>query len=164
MAYQGRYEKPSGANVAMRAAFVLMCLVILSVYMMGGLLAKYSSTGTDSDDARVAKFAFTVQGAPAADQIVCTAVDNGSSTYTVTIQNQSEVAVHYDLSLKFTSGETAGVSYSFSPAAGDLAVGGNASSTLTFTVDWDEFTVNKTGGSAEVTLNFSVTVNVTQID
>lgn len=164
MAYQGKYEKPSGASLTMRAAFVLLCLVILSVYMMGGLLAKYSTTGKGSDEARVAKFAFTVQGVPNTNEIVCTAVSSGSSTYTITIQNQSEVAVHYDLVLNFTSGDPSGISYSFSPATGDLAVGESGSSTLTFTVNWDEFTANKTGAAASVTLDFSVTVNVTQID
>ena len=164
MAYQGKYEKPSGGIATMRAAFVLLCLVILSVYMMGGLLAKYSTTGKGSDEARVAKFDFNVQGTPNTDKIVCTAVSGDNGTYTVTVQNQSEVAVRYDLALNFTSGDPSGISYGFSPATRDLAVGQSGSSTLTFTVNWDVFTENKTGEDASETLDFSVTVNVTQID
>ena len=37
-------------------AGILFCLVLISTAMMGGLFARYVSTGTGSDDARVAKW------------------------------------------------------------------------------------------------------------
>ncbi len=165
MAYKGKYAKPSdsfGYGV-IRTLFILVCLLVLSFHMMSGLLAKYNAIGSGSDDARVAAFHVVVSGTPQESDIVCTSVDNGNGTYTITIQNNSEVAVHYDLSLTIT-GNATGVRYDFSPESGDLAVGDTGTSALTFTVNWNDFTADKTGAKAEVTLAFTVTVNVTQID
>lgn len=150
-------------GILLRVALVLLCLVLLSVYLMKGLYARYQTTGNGSDSARVAKFDVVVSGEPQESDIVCTAMPSGNGTYTVTIENQSEVAVHYELSVEIT-GNTTGVSHSFSEASGDLAVGAIGASNLIFTVNWEEFTEDKNGSKAEVTLAFTVTVNVTQID
>lgn len=148
-------------GIILRAALVLFVLILLSVHLMGGLFAKYSSSGKGGDDARVAKFQVNVTGEQDAISIRCGENDNGS--YTITIENESEVAVHYDLSLTL-NGETDGVTWAFSPASGDLAVGASGSSVLTFAVDWAAFTENATGDSVQRELTFAVTVNVTQID
>ena len=162
MAYNGKYTKPSAGARLMRVAFVLLCLVILTVYLMGSLLARYHATGSGDDEARVAKFEVILTGSP--KNVECKPVDNGDGTYTITVENKSEVAVHYDLTAKITSGNAAGVSYNFDQAKGNLAPGATGTSLLTFTVDWDEFTKNQSGPKATVTLNFTVTADVTQID
>ena len=159
-----RNRRPSGiglGGILMRVALACFCLVLLSVHLMGGLFAKYTSNGEGSDEARVAKFQVNVTGAPDAISIQCG--ENNSGIYTITIENVSEVAVHYDLSLTMT-GKTDGVTPVFSQDSGDLAVGASGSSTLTFTVDWAAFTQEKTGASASETLDFTVTVNVVQVD
>lgn len=163
MAYQGKYTKPSSGNSVMRAAFVLLCLLLASTCMMAGLLAKYKTSSPGDDKGSVAKFEVNVEGNAIDTQIVCTP-DPDTGRYTVTVENLSEVAVRYDLSLTFTSGNTTGVSYSFSPASGDLAVGAVGTSTLTISVDWEQFTADKIGSEATVDLGFIVTVNVAQID
>lgn len=150
-------------GILLRVALVLLCLVLLSVYLMKGLYARYQTTGSGSDSARVAKFDVVVSGTPSNSNIVCTAVNEGNGTYTITIENKSEVAVHYDLSVKFAGNDT-GVTPVFSPESGDLAAGATGSSTLTLTVNWEKFTSDKKGSSASVDLSFTVTVDVTQID
>lgn len=157
-------------GILLRIALILLCLVLLSVYLMDGLYARYVTNASGSDSARVAAFDVVVNvngdsdGTLDASSVVCTAVANGDSTYIITIENRSEVAVHYDLSVTITSGDKTGVTTSFLPQNADLAVGATGTSELTFAVDWTQFTSNKIGSEAEVTLAFAVTVNVTQID
>ena len=164
MAYNGKYTKPSAGARLMRVAFVLLCLVILTVYLMGSLLARYHATGSGDDEARVAKFEVNLSGQMENDKIVCKAVPSDDGTYVVTIENKSEVAVHYDLKAEITSENVAGVTYRFDQDKGNLAPGATGTSNLTFTVDWDEFTKEKTGSKATATLSFTVTADVTQID
>ena len=162
MAYNGKYTKPSAGARLMRMAFLLLCLVILTVYLMGSLLARYHATGSGDDEARVAKFEVILTGSP--KNVECKPVDNGDGTYTITVENKSEVAVHYDLKAEITSENVAGVTYRFDQDKGNLAPGATGTSNLTFTVDWDEFTKEKTGSKATATLSFTVTADVTQID
>lgn len=165
MAYNGKYAKPSAfvGAVLMRTAMVLLCLVVLSVYLMGGLMAKYHAVGSGEDDARVAKFEVNVSGALDKSAIVCTAADSDNGTYTITIENKSEVAVHYKLAAVITDKPDYIVT-EFSAESGDLAPGATGTSMLTFTVDWNKFTADKSGSSASKTLTFQVTVDAEQID
>lgn len=167
MAYQGKYAKPSAANgtAAMRVAFVLLCLLIVSVYMMGGLLAKYSTTGTGSDEARVAKFEVEASGVKTED-IYCTAEKTSDGKYTISIENASEVAVRYTLSVSMSGDAADGVAASFDKDAGTLAPNtSSANHTLTFSVvDWSKITDQYAGSSYTTSLPFSVTVRIEQID
>lgn len=49
-------------NWILRFASLLLCLVLLSLYMLSGLWAKYVSTDSGSDNARVASFHVTEEG------------------------------------------------------------------------------------------------------
>ena len=49
-------QKKPKMNIPMCIAGVLFCLTMISVYMVSGLYARYSSSGTGSDSARVIKF------------------------------------------------------------------------------------------------------------
>lgn len=144
-------------------ALILLCLVLVSTYATMGLHASYKSGASGTASARVAKFEVDVTGQP---QNIDIAVeqDSNAGSYQIQIVNNSEVTVHYDLTLQFASGDSTGVAYSFSPQSADIAPGGSASSTLTFTVDLNEFTKNKTDNSATVNLSFVVTANVQQVD
>ena len=164
-------------SIMMRAAGVLLCLVLFSVHLMGGLYARYTSGGFAEDEARVAKFDINVVGAPAdALEVSCVAVGSKNDTYAITIQNRSEVAVTYDIvaTVKEKAGqpELKGVSAVVTPASGTLEAGttsaaGNTSATaeLSFDVDWLEFV----GGDPidtpkTIDATFSVTVRVEQVD
>lgn len=142
-------------------ALILLCLVLVSTYATMGLHASYKSEASGTASARVAKFEVDVTGQP---QNIDIAVAQNAGSYQIKIVNNSEVTVHYDLTLRFASGDSTGVAHSFSSQSADIAPGGSADSTLTFTVDWNEFTKNKTDNSATVNLSFVVTANVQQVD
>ncbi len=47
------------APIAFRLGLILLCLLLVTVYMMSGIYARYSSTATASSRAKVAKFEFS---------------------------------------------------------------------------------------------------------
>ena len=51
-----KYANKPKMNIPMCLAGVLFCLTMVSVYMVSGLYARYSTSGTGSDSARVIKF------------------------------------------------------------------------------------------------------------
>ena len=51
-----KYQNKPKMNIPMCLAGVLFCLTMVSVYMVSGLYARYSTSGTGSDSARVIKF------------------------------------------------------------------------------------------------------------
>jgi len=171
MAYQGKYTKPSSGNPVMRIAFLLLCLLIASMYMTGGLLAKYHATGSGKDSARVAKFDVKVTGTNEDMNVVCGETPETGS-YTVTVENDSEVAVRYTISVdiqpKYDMFPADAISYTVTDGeTGELPVGPDETKTHTLTfevVDWAEVTKNMTGKEGELSFSFTVTVDVAQID
>ena len=176
----GRTPVSSG-SLMLKAAAVLLCLVMFSTHLMGGLYARYTATGTGKDSARVAAFNVDVSGAP--DDVKVTTADN-NGVYTLTIENDSEVAVAY--SMKVTAPTDLGFAVDVklgdetkrlsagAPSAdfgqvGQLAVGPDktASHALSFSAaDWDAITKAATGGLSYTTSaqQFTVTVDIVQID
>lgn len=172
MAYKGKYLKPSARKVQnpaaliVRTAMVLLCLVMVSTCLMGGLLAKYSATGQGDDEARVAKFEVHVKGVTT-ENIYCTAEKYSDGVYTIAVKNSSEVAVRYTLAVTMSGDAADGVTASFDADAGTLAPNTSSSDhTLTFSVvDWSKITdVVKNQSGGEFKLDFSVTVVIEQID
>lgn len=162
-----RNRRPSGiglGGILIRVALVVACLILLCIHLMGGLFAKYISNGEGSDEARVAAFDVKIIG-NAKDMTITAAENPATGTYEITIRNDSEVAVRYDLSVMYKN-SVPGVAHSFDQASGYLAVGDAAvTRVLTFSVsDWTAFTKDKTGNSASEPLNFTVTVNIVQVD
>lgn len=168
----------------MGLAGVLLCLTMISTHMTADLYARYVTTTSGSDAARVAGFSFGAVSKWNEDaQILCTYAKNESSgTYTVTVKQASEVAVKYDVTVTVqnltggvtlkldnktadetdTQGDTTTLTYK---AAGTFATGTHtANHVLSFNVDWAEFTKDASGLSHSETLTFSVAVNAEQID
>lgn len=75
-------------NIPMCAALVLLFLTMLSIHLTSGLYARYTATSTASDSARVAKFDVTAAVQP---------VDGKEGEFTLTVTNNSEVAVEYQV-------------------------------------------------------------------
>ena len=67
-----------------RLGVALLCVMLMTTHFTGNLYARYSTTATGSDSARVAKFDVTAE-----------IVENDDGTYTLSIQNNSEVTVSY---------------------------------------------------------------------
>lgn len=171
MAYQGKYTKPSGrppmqlGSLMIRIALILLCLVMVSIHLMSGMYARYTTKASGSDSARVAKFDVKITGDATDLEVSCTANDDGS--YKITVENHSEVAVSYTISVNKTGQgfDASAVSADLDSNVGTLAVGGQAAHELTFTVnDWSAITATMDGESGEVPLNFTVTIDVVQVD
>lgn len=181
MTYQGKYMKPSGrppmrlGSLMIRIALILLCLVMISIHLMGGMYAKYTTKGNGSDDARVAKFDVKLTGVETDLNIVCDE-NPEKGTYTIKVENKSEVAVSYEISVSVTPLDSNGdgtadfdasaVSAVLNSDSGTLAVGAEvATHELTFTVDdWSKITATMEGKSDEVSFKFTVTIDVVQVD
>ncbi len=86
----------------LRAAAVLLILVLLSASMVAGRYARYTTTASGSDSARVAKFHVTHSGEiPEAVQTIRVNLRPGEKCpYSIQVVNDSEVAVAYTITAK----------------------------------------------------------------
>lgn len=83
-----------GKNRLLRAAWVLLLLVLLSTWWVCGLYARYTAEISGSDSARVAAFVFSSQGRDSAALDLSGIQKPGDSvTYTFTVTNQKGGAV-----------------------------------------------------------------------
>lgn len=90
--------------VVFHVGLVLFCLVLFSTYLTGGLYARYTTTASGSDSARVAKFQITSGSDWTAGQDIhfeLNFFDPAKQSQTITLQilSNSEVAVKYDVVL-----------------------------------------------------------------
>lgn len=184
MAYQAKYCRPSAktafpiGGLLLRIAFVLLVLLVLSVHMMGGLFAKYSTEGSASDSAQVAKFDVVASGVSASDiDIGCITYNADTGSFIFQVTNQSEVSVEYDVRLSYghdigyltasVDGQAEGwidTSTQGFSNVGTLAPGESRDHMITFKVNWDAFTMGASGSSASADIDFTVTIMVDQVD
>lgn len=163
-------------TILIRAAAVLFILTMISVYLLGGLFARYVSTGQGGDSARVAGFDVRVTGPGSVNVEVST---EDPARMDITLDNRSEVAVSYsvrvdagapDYGLAVRLGDRTIDTISQGPVldfgtVGYMAVGGAAGFSLSFTpVDWDKITQAATGLSVTVTQDYTVYIDVVQVD
>ena len=81
-------------NIPLLLAGILFCLTLISISLTSNLIAKYSTTASGSDSARVAKFDVGTTTNSQPDKIELVPGDSDSSgTYKFTIKNNSEVVV-----------------------------------------------------------------------
>ena len=163
-------------------AGALFCLMLISVSLLSGLYAKFLSTGNGDDTARVAKFdvATTVHNVDAKFINMVPTVNE----YTISVTNNSEVAVRCDLVLVFDTpvqnflgvkvvvGEnefspelTNDYTLTFRGISALAPNGDSASCSLVFAVtDWNAVTSEATGENVEFNFEFDGTLYCTQID
>ena len=79
-------------TILMRVIAVLLMLVMLSTAAVTGRFARYISSATGSDSARVAKFSV---------DYTLTPVEGKTGEFTLQVTNKSEVAVEYSVSVTF---------------------------------------------------------------
>ena len=146
-------------SFVLRIAFVLFCVVLITFYMVSVLYARYTTKVSDSSLAGAAKFDIQVMGDADVSADVSQTIDD---IYTVTISNNSEVAVEYTLSVT----EIPGVSITFDSNSGILQPGAeDFPCNLTFDVtDWNLITADMEGAEGSVTLKFTITVKVEQVN
>ena len=134
-------------NIPLLLAGILFCLTLISISLTSNLIAKYSTTASGSDSARVAKFdVIATKDISQLDKIELVPGDSDSSgTYKFTIKNNSEVVVKNsvivenvpeNVQVKFnnSASETSGgADITFD--VGVLDIGGSVDCTLTFYAD-----------------------------
>jgi len=85
-------------NWILRAAGILLCLVLASTYLVCGMFARYTTTASGSDSARVAKF--EIQEAGVSTIELNDPISPGDTIEKVLqVQNMSEVAVEYEVTI-----------------------------------------------------------------
>lgn len=91
----GMKRKNRRPNWILCLAGVLFCLTLFSMHLTSGLYARYVARGTSGDRAMVAKFSIEQTGT--IDRFIAVDVcpDFTSQTYTIALENNSEVDVAY---------------------------------------------------------------------
>lgn len=168
-------KRKNRTSVILSTAALLLCLVLVSSYFSSGMLARYVTRANGTDSARVA---------PLKVSAVLTEEEQGR-TYTVTLRNDSGVAVRFEAApeLSLPEGATGSAVFAWedSQAGEDVREGEltpGATLALTLTVDLsgislsalaptdDAFPSFSNGdiSTAAADLPVTVTVTFTQID
>lgn len=125
------------SGILMRTVAVLLILVMMSTALAAGRFARYTSSASGSDTARVAKFSVTEEGTLLHAFTVSMGPGDAPETGSVTVKNDSEVTIDYTISasmlygflpLQFTV-DGASVPFTGTLASGDTA-------TYKFKVSW----------------------------
>lgn len=129
--------KSSRPNWILRIAGVLLCLTLLSTHFTSGMMARYSTTVSGSDSARVAKFEVRQTGTFTQDLYLEDYYPGVTKTYTIVMENHSEVTVDCTLTVLRLS-ENMPVEVTVSPAAGTVRLAPNdkTGQTYNITLSW----------------------------
>lgn len=82
-------EKKRHRNIALTAAAILLCLVLVTTFLVSGMLARYTVSDSGGDLARVAAFVFRVSDGNNSHIIDLQGVDRpgASQSYTFSVRN-----------------------------------------------------------------------------
>ncbi len=112
-------KRHAKVNIFMCAAAVLLCATLFSTHLVGGLYAKYTTTATSTNDARVAKFSITQSflkdGSELSDIIKAEIKPGSTQSVHLKIENNSEVAVEYTIKLTNVTGNLPTLKMKLSP-------------------------------------------------
>ena len=142
------------------AAMVLLCLVLISTHLTGGLYARYTTHGDGEDAARVAAFDVTIDDhIPLSTTAAFTIQSITNTKYTVTVTNKSETVVRAVLTAQNQTNNLP-INITISPAEQIIGMGENK--TITMTVNWSSTPVSHTyAGLVDLIL---LTLTVEQVD
>lgn len=89
--------------VVFRLGIILLCCMLFTTYLMGNLYARYTTTASGSDSARVAKFkvgsTFTDEDSQINVDLHFFDATKITDTITVVVSSESEVAVRYNVTV-----------------------------------------------------------------
>lgn len=118
MRNETKHKKLKGSRfwvLTMRIAAAIACFTVVSAYMLSGVYASFSSAASGTDRANVAKFHVEMTADTTSDTVTLdggTAVNNlVQGTYSFSVSGSSEVAVDYDIEIRFTVAPPVGVSF-----------------------------------------------------
>ena len=160
-------RKTGFAPWVMRTAALLICLTLFSVTFLSDVTARFASTASGSDSARVAKFAMETVATGQPEQIELKAGDTGSSgTYTFTVKNTSEVLVKYSVIVKQVPAnvgvELNGTALTLSENSDDLV--STAKELAIDSIDTCNLTFCALEGAQTQSVNVTIQVYVEQVD
>lgn len=87
-------------NWILQTAMVLLCMVMISVWMLSGLYARYATTDSGGDHARVAAFCVTDSSTMSQSFTEVMKPEGESKKIEVSLQNKSETAVNYQIAFE----------------------------------------------------------------
>ena len=143
---ENKAVKSTKSSVVFHIFAVMLLVTFISCHVISGTVAKYVSSEGSSDGARVANFTVTANG----NGTGALNLKYGESTsYTLQVNNTSEVAVTYQVIIQFAddvqnkldvtldnksgSYDSANHSFTFTDASYSLAVGASVSKNLVIT-------------------------------
>lgn len=125
--------------IALRTAAVLLILVLFTSSIVSGRFARYTSSATGHDGARVAKFLVTEEGV--AGEMIKVRISPGETAkHQITVRNDSEVTIEYAVSA-LSEYENLPLSFSIADegSAGPAAVlAPGQTKTVNLQIHWDE--------------------------
>ena len=85
---------------------LVVCLAIITSCISSGMFAKFvTGSGVGKDTAKVASF--NVSAKASGDPLVLADEDDAKAAYTLTLNNDSDVAVRYSITINFVEGNKA---------------------------------------------------------
>ncbi len=108
-------------NTLMCTAAVLFCATLFSMHLVGGLYARYTTSTSGSDSARVAAFSITQEGT-IFNQIKADVTPGTIQSAELAITNKSEVAMEYTLTVSNVTGNIAPLKFTLSAEEGTPGV------------------------------------------
>ena len=127
---------PAPGAFFLRVAAILLVLVLSSTSLLSGLYARYTTTSSAGDSARVAKFEVTQAGELL--QFFSLTLSPGSQeSKTVTVENKSEVTIAYTVT-PTSRYNNLPVTFSTQSSTGDNILLPGERADFTFTVSWPE--------------------------
>ncbi len=141
---------------------ILLCLTLFSFWMSRGFYARYSTTITGEDSARVAKFEILRTGTYSEDLVIELAPGE-TTTKTIVITNNSEVVVEYSLDVENLTENLPLKLEMETHAEQQIAIGDSVE--LDVTISWPATTNDSKLASLSSEIDaVRVTVGVDQID
>ena len=147
-------------------AAILLCLTLFSFYLCGGLYARYTTSDSGEDAARVARFDVSEDGAYFSKNLLIETAP-GKVEREIVVTNNSEVAVAYTVTIKNTTKNTP---YSFSvngsePMLNECSVTcylkPNSTEGISIVAEWAEEGALKYMGMVDL---ITLTISAQQVD
>lgn len=161
-----KHKKTVKVNIPMCIASCLFCLTLFSFYLCGGLYARYTTSDSGEDAARVARFDVSEDGAYFSENLLIETVP-GRVEREIVVTNNSEVAVAYTVTIKNT---TKNIPYSFSvdgsvPMPNECTVTcylkPNSTESISIVAEWAEEGALKYMGMVDL---ITLTISAQQVD
>ena len=153
-------------NIPMCLAAILLCLTLFSFHLRGGLYARYTTSDSGEDAARVARFDVSEDGAYFSKNLLIETAP-GKVEREIVVTNNSEVAVAYTVTIKNTTKNTP---YSFSvngskPMLNECSVTcylkPNSTEGISIVAEWAEEGALKYMGMVDL---ITLTISAQQVD